>query len=170
MNGAKLKSVIRRFQRALMRSSKSISTRVGDIFISWFRHKKSRFKVLKKLQNNDIKTTITRSETCLEARMRAPWNRQSEFFQVVEFVQPQNRYLAEKSDRAPLLTGVTLVDRHPFWHCPKGISIDFRGQLRSPRRIRWILNRCSTWWFDDGWGATFKRTFVLVCVDFQEKV
>ena len=37
-----------------------------------FEAKKTSFKVLKKLQNNDLKSTLTRWETDVEGRMRAP--------------------------------------------------------------------------------------------------
>ena len=47
-----------------MRPSKSISARVEDIF-------RSRFEVLRKLLNNDMKLTLARSKTDLEGRMKA---------------------------------------------------------------------------------------------------
>ena len=86
INQKYLKSSIRRFQGALMRCSKPIRSHVIAVFMSKIQHF---FMILVWVNLRWFwapKTALVQEPTDLEHRMKAPWNRLTEFYTFFRFL------------------------------------------------------------------------------------
>jgi hypothetical protein len=72
---------------------------------------------------NGLKTDLTHSEIDLEGRMRAPWPRQTEIYNLVHVTKQLSWYFDEKSHSAPFCAWRPLLRAPPYWHSPSMLFI-----------------------------------------------